>query len=193
VAEQADDATALLGALDATPAIVIARSYGGSVAVDLALRYPSSVRALALLEGDALGLSDRALEWTRALAERLRAVASDRGIDAVYEALIDEVMGPGVWPQFPAEARAVLSANGPALLAELGYVDEPHPDAAAFATIDVPVLVVAARESPVAQREMTDAMAAALPRAQLAVVDGGHLIDPASPAVLTFVEAVARG
>ena len=67
------------------------------------------------------------------------------------------------------------------------------PDAAAFATIDVPALLVAARESPVPQREMTDAMAAALPRAQVAVVDGGHLIDPASPAVLAFVEAVARG
>jgi pimeloyl-ACP methyl ester carboxylesterase len=43
----------------ATPAVVIGRSYGGAVAVDLALPYPDGVRALVLLEGDALGLSPR--------------------------------------------------------------------------------------------------------------------------------------
>lgn len=57
VAEQADDAAALLDALAAVPAVVIGRSYGGAVAIDLALRYPDRVRALVLLEGDALGLS----------------------------------------------------------------------------------------------------------------------------------------
>jgi pimeloyl-ACP methyl ester carboxylesterase len=41
VAEQADDAAALLDALATTPAVVIGRSYGGAVAVDLALRYPT--------------------------------------------------------------------------------------------------------------------------------------------------------
>jgi pimeloyl-ACP methyl ester carboxylesterase len=51
----ADDAAALLDASAATPAVVIGRSYGGAVAVDLALRYPGHVRALVLLEGDALG------------------------------------------------------------------------------------------------------------------------------------------
>jgi pimeloyl-ACP methyl ester carboxylesterase len=65
VAEQADDAAALLDALAAAPAVVIGRSYGGAVAIDLALRYPDRVRALVLLEGDALGLSPAALEWTK--------------------------------------------------------------------------------------------------------------------------------
>jgi pimeloyl-ACP methyl ester carboxylesterase len=40
VAEHADDAAALLETLDASPAIVIGRSYGGEIAIDLALRYP---------------------------------------------------------------------------------------------------------------------------------------------------------
>ena len=57
VAEQADDAAALLDALAAAPAVVIGRSYGGEVAIDLALRYPDRVRALVLLEPGALGLS----------------------------------------------------------------------------------------------------------------------------------------
>jgi pimeloyl-ACP methyl ester carboxylesterase len=51
VHQQADDAAALIDALAAAPAIVIGRSYGADIAIDLALRYPDRVRALALLEG----------------------------------------------------------------------------------------------------------------------------------------------
>jgi pimeloyl-ACP methyl ester carboxylesterase len=170
--------------------VVIGRSYGGAVAVDLALRYREGVRALVLLEGDALGLSPAGLEWTRAIRDRLRQVAGQQGVDAVYQTLIDEVAGVGVWDSFPDEVRRILSRNGPALLAELHYVDDAMPDAAAFASIDKPVLLVAASESPPPQREMTEAMAAALPDARTAMVAGGHLIDPAAPEVLAFVEEV---
>jgi esterase len=190
VAEQADDAAALLDALEATPAVVIGRSYGGAVAIDLALRYPDRVRALALLEGDALGLSPTGLEWTRAIADRLREVAAQDGTDAVYEALIGEVLGEGAWDSFPDEARRVLTQNGPALLAELRYVDEPMPGAAAFATIDKPTLLVAASDSPPEQRDMTEAMAGVLPNARTVLVAGGHLIDPAAPEVRAFVDEV---
>ena len=58
VHQHTDDAAALLQALDAAPAIVIGRSQGGEIAVDLALRYPEHVRALALLEGGGLALGD---------------------------------------------------------------------------------------------------------------------------------------
>jgi esterase len=190
VAEQADDAAALLDALAAAPAVVIGRSYGGAVAIDLVLRYPERVRALVLLEGDALGLSPAGLQWTRAIRDRLREVAARDGVDAVYEALIDEVVGEGAWDSFPDEVRRILTKNGPALLAELGYVDEVMPDAAAFATIDKPTLLVAASESPPEQREMTEAMADVLPNARAAQVAGGHLVDPAAPEVLAFVEEV---
>jgi pimeloyl-ACP methyl ester carboxylesterase len=187
VAEQADDAAALLDALAATPAVVIGRSYGGAVAIDLTLRHPDRVLALVLLEGDALGLSPTALEWTRGIADRLRQVAAQDGVDAVYEALIGEVLGEGAWDSFPDEARRILTDNGPALLAELGYVDEEMPGASAFATIDKPTLLLAASESPPEQRDMTQAMSRVLPNARLELVGGGHLIDPAAPEVLAFV------
>src|SRR5687768_13923549 len=51
VHQQADDAAALIDALAAAPTIVIGRSYGVDIAIDVALRYPERVRALVLLEG----------------------------------------------------------------------------------------------------------------------------------------------
>jgi esterase len=190
VAEQADDAAGLLDALAAAPAIIIGRSYGGAVAIDLALRYPDRVRALVLLEGDVLGLSPAALEWTRAVRADLREVAEQDGVDAVYEALIEAILGAGAWDAFPEEVRQLLTQNGPALLAELGYVDEPLPDADALGGIAVPALLVAASDSPPELREMSEATAEALPDARTAQVAGGHLIDPAAPEVMAFVKEV---
>jgi pimeloyl-ACP methyl ester carboxylesterase len=192
VGEQADDAASLLDALKAVPAIVMGRSYGGAVAIDLALRHSDHVRALVLLEGDALGLSPAGLEWSRDLRARMRGVADRDGVDAVYKAVIDEVMGEGVWESFPEGVQGVLTQNGPALLAELTYVDEEMPDAAAFATIEVPALLVAASDSPPEQREMTEKMAEVLPNARLVRVGGGHLVDPAGQEVLAFIQDVVE-
>jgi esterase len=189
-AEQAADAAALLDALGATPAIVIARSYGGEVALELALRHRGKVRALALLEGDALGVSERSLEWTRDIRAELREVAERDGMDAVYPALIDRVVASGIWATFPPHVREILIANGPALLAELAYVDQEHAGPEELTTIDVPVLLVAAADSPPEQVEMAEALADILPDTRFAVVEGGHLIDPSTPAVLEFVTEV---
>ena len=75
-------------------------------------------------------------------------------------------------------------------LAKPRYVDEEMPDAATFATVDKPTLLVAASESPPPQRDMSEAMADALPNARATLVAGGHLIAPAAPEILGFVEEV---
>jgi len=193
VAEHADDAAELLDALEATPAVVIGRSYGGTVAVDLALRHPGCVRALVVLEGDApRDLAPGTAEWIDALSGRLRRVAADAGVGAVAEALITQVAGEGAWDSFPEELQRALGQNGPAILAELGGEWWPQADAAALAAIEQPALLVAAADSRPALREATEALAEVLPNARLLRVGGGHLIDPAGPAVLAFVEEVLR-
>src|SRR5947208_369159 len=63
VDQHGDDAAALLQALDAVPAVVIGRSYGGETALELALQNPGSVRALVLLEAALLTLDEEAMAW----------------------------------------------------------------------------------------------------------------------------------
>jgi esterase len=192
VHEQADDAAGLIGALDAAPAVVIGRSYGGAVAIDLALRYPDRIRALALLEGDAPSLSAEATAWLDALAQDVYA-AEERDEASVAETVIAAVAGGEAWSSLPEEARDIFTANGPAIVAELrgGF---PEVDVEQLATIDRPTLLVAATESlQPGYGEVTGRMAEAMPSASVAWVEGGHLIDPAHPVVLDFLDDVMTG
>jgi esterase len=195
VSEHADDAAALLEALDAAPAVVVGRSYGGTVAMDLAIRYPELVRAIAVLEGDApRELAPATADWIDAAEAHVREAAERDGVGAVGEVLIEEILGEGVWLQLPEPMRRVLSENGEAILAELGGEWWLDADAEALAGLEQPALLVAAADSRPELRQPTEALASVLPGARLVVVDGGHLIDPAAPEVLAFVgEVLASG
>ena len=188
VPEHADDAAALLASLGAAPAVVIGRSYGGEIALDLAARYPERVRALVLLEPALLNLSDEARRWEEGV-HRVVTAAAERGVDGVARAFIGAVLGPDAWDGFSRDMKRMLTENGPAIVAEF----EGGPlriDVAGLAAIEAPTLIVAATASPQAFRDVTDCMVSAMPNARAALIGGGHFVDPASPEVLAFVREI---
>jgi esterase len=188
VHEQADDAAGLLEALDATPAVVVGRSQGGEIAVDLALRYPERVRALALLEGGGLALGESLRRWLAGVDERIFA-AAEADVSTVGETLLTEVLGDGAWGALPDAVRRIFTDNGPAIVGEeRGRLLDVTPEQ--LGTIRQPTLVVAAEGSPPVFAEAAELVAAAIPAARLERVGGDHLIDPAHPAVLAFVDGV---
>jgi esterase len=186
VRQHTDDAAALIEALHAAPAIVIGRSHGGEIAVDLALRYPGRVRALALLEGGGLSLSQAMTRWIADLDEQVLA-AAEADMSTVGETLLRGVLGDSAWEGMPEPVKQIFTANGPAIAAEArgGLLDVSTEQLSAIAQ---PTLLVAGNDSPPEFAEVTNLMAAAVPRARVEWVEGGHLINPAHPVVLGFVD-----
>ena len=73
----------------------------------------------------------------------------------------------------------------------LDLSEEPfHPTPEQLGRVAPPTLVVSGEDSYAAARAIDDRLVELLPRARHLVVPGGHLIDPASPAVLDFVAEV---
>jgi esterase len=190
VAEHARDVAALLDALDAAPAVVIGRSYGGETALELALQRPELVRGLVLLEAAALGLDDEAIEWGRQLLDAVEAAAA-RDPSSVAETFLRRVAGDEQWESFPDPLKRMFTDNSPAILAEFRGPALQR-TASDLARIDVPTLFVAAEGSPPMFRRVTELMTAAIPQARIVHVPGGHLIDPGEPDVLAFVTEVLR-
>ena len=89
----------------------------------------------------------------------------------------------------PSRCKQTFTANGPAIVAEHrgGLLDV---SAEQLGTIVQPTLLVAGKDSPPAFAEVTNLVAEAMPGARVEWVEGGHLINPAHPAVLGFVDEV---
>jgi pimeloyl-ACP methyl ester carboxylesterase len=187
VHQQTDDAAALIRALELSPAVVIGRSQGGEIAVDLALRYPDRIRALALLEGGGMSLSPEFARWSKQVLAPVFAGGGGR----IAGRRDDVSRGPRRrrLGRAPGRGAPGVRREQPAILAEeqgaLLEVTE-----AQLRTIDRPVLVVGARDSGPAFADVAERTARAIPTARLEWVDGSHLIDAAHPAALAFVDEV---
>jgi pimeloyl-ACP methyl ester carboxylesterase len=133
------------------------------------------------------------MRWGAELAEQAFA-AAEIDVDTVAETVFRRVLGDAGWDGLPEPAKQLFTANGPAIVAEFrgGDLDVT---ADQLGSIDRPTLLLAGRDSGPQFEEVTNLMAAAMPAARVEWVEGGHLINPAHPAVLRFVDevtAVAR-
>jgi len=126
---QADLIHDVLIELDATPAVVLGHSWGASVAVQLALRHPESVKALVLASGyyyptarvDALMLSPPALPI---IGDILRHTISPLLVRLMWPGLMRKIFGPKQVPEKfrrgfpvglavrPSQLRASASESG---------------------------------------------------------------------------------
>ena len=170
------------------PAHVIGHSFGGAVALRMAVESPALLRALVLIEPASYQLLAAAGE--RPLFEEVESInmrfverveAGD--LDAGFRGYIDYYGGgPGTWAAMPERGRDRLLANAPALAAELHAVqyDQVSPDD--LAGIDLPTLVIAGGDTIPAHRRIAELAATLIPGARMTEVTGaGHMVAVTHP------------
>jgi pimeloyl-ACP methyl ester carboxylesterase len=170
------DLERLAGLVD-RPADVVGHSYGGLLALQLALAHPDRVHSLTLYEPVAFGiLGDDEAEGSPARA--LPAYHADAaGLDEAWlSTFVDWWNGPGTWAALAEPTRAGFRAVGWKVYQEVASVIGDTTDRAHYATITVPTLVLAGTRSPRSEQLTCERLAEALPRARLQMFpDMGHM------------------
>ncbi|MGH2562611.1 MAG: alpha/beta fold hydrolase [Thermomicrobiales bacterium] len=146
--EQADDAAALIQALDLAPAAVFGTSGGAVILLNLLLRHPEVLRGAIVHEPPLLPVLPNAAEVTAMLQQMIEEHMARGGPPAAMEAFVREAAGDTAFEALDPALRERMLNNaeiffGVELDAFVSYV----PDAAELAAANVPVHVVAGRES----------------------------------------------
>jgi esterase len=187
--EHAQDLHGLLLAVASAPAVVIGRSYGGGVAVQLALAHPERIRALVLLEPAVTGLCAEYDRWEREFDAAIDAAAGSGDPDAAAETFLVRVFGSTYAQVVPTAVQEIIRGNAGAIVADCTAPTVPVEPRSLHA-ITVPVLAVAATSSPPALQALAGAVASSTADGRLVAVSGSHLINPATPEVLAFLDEV---
>jgi pimeloyl-ACP methyl ester carboxylesterase len=181
IPEQAADTRALLKHLGIDRAHVVGHSYGGNVALQLALDAPETVRSLALLEPALPAVLLTAPEFGAALGEVFpRYAAGDRAgaLDAFlrgacgpdYRAAFDRALGPEAFAEAVAAADTLFQHDLPALQSWSFTPDDAR-------RIAQPVLAVVGAESGPVFDRIQEAVRTSLPQAEEFVLPGAnHLL-----------------
>lgn len=159
-------------------------SFGGAVALRVAVAAPERVSALVLVSAPPLDLEPSAqLE----AAWEAEGAAMERGdVEAAVAAVVDAWTLPGAPPQLRSRVAAMqrrafeLDAAAPAEVTEAPDPLDLDPDA--LGKLDAPALVAAGEHDMPDFRASAEAMAATIPGARHAVIAGaGHLAPLETP------------
>jgi pimeloyl-ACP methyl ester carboxylesterase len=189
----------LLEALELVPAHVVTSSFGGTIALRLAIRRPEAFASLSCheppvwgpLEGD--HESREILQQSSGLLEAIatRIAAGDH--EAAARQFVDEVaFGPGAWENaLPLEGRAVLVQNAPTFLDELRDPDALKIDEDALKRLEISVRLTEGSESSPVFRRVVERLAELIPRATRETFEGAaHVPQFTSPK--RYVEVTKR-
>jgi pimeloyl-ACP methyl ester carboxylesterase len=181
----ADEAARTIDLIDRSmnKAHLVGHSYGGGVALHVALARPARVASLALYEPSAFHLlkiiGNRGAAAFAEIAHITRVTA--QGVIAgdyagAATAFVDYWGGVGAWAALRPTVQAELIRWAPkAPLDFHALIEEPTP-LAAYSHLRMPVLVMRGEHAPRPTRQIAEMLSSVVPEARLVIIDGaGHM------------------
>jgi pimeloyl-ACP methyl ester carboxylesterase len=178
------------------PAHLVGHSYGGTVALNVARRFPRQVASLTLIEPVAFHLLRRADEpdgWREiaALAERHLVLVGEGRDAAAAEAFVTYWTGSKAWQQMSDAARDSVVRSAAKVAAEWQLMFAAEDDCDANAGIESPTLLVRGGRTRTPARRVVELLRQALPHAlHHEIADAGHMSPLTHPA--DVAEAIQR-
>jgi pimeloyl-ACP methyl ester carboxylesterase len=179
---------------------LVGHSYGGAIALVAALKQPQRVRALALYEPTLFALveqessSPNDVDGIRNAADDAIALVRARDPAGAARRFIDFWMGGESFDRMPERNREAIIASIVSIEAwKEALFGEPTP-LAAFARLNVPVLLITGSRSPLSSRAVTQRLRRVLPHAEVTELEGlGHMgpvthPQPVNDAIRRFLE-----
>jgi pimeloyl-ACP methyl ester carboxylesterase len=179
-----EDDAALAAPLLAAPGGVhlVGHSYGGGVALKLALLYPERVRSVAVYEPVAFrllfahnGMHAPARE-VFAVAARMRLWMSLDRSERAAQHFVDYWSGAGTWEAMPQSRRQSIIGRMPALMPHFRALFNDSLHRQALARLSMPVLCLTGARTVASTRRIGELLRLALPRATHEMMAGmGHM------------------
>lgn len=195
------EAQRLLPLLASVPGGVhlLGHSYGGAVALQIALRWPEHVRSLTVYEPVRFALlrdGDAAL-WRGivAVGREIGAHALQGRLDDAGERFVDYWSRAGAWQSLAPQRRQAVAARMSKVCAEFEALFDDAVPAPAYRTLPMPVRLITGSRSPRPALRVAERLARACPDATLVRLDGlGHLgpIEDAGRVAAQFMPQLAR-
>jgi pimeloyl-ACP methyl ester carboxylesterase len=177
-----DEVAALTPWIHADGVHLFGHSYGATVALQIALRWPGRVKSLTLYEPVRFALL---FEHPATAAAGTAIVVVGRQIGhealsgelpAAAQRFVDYWSGEGTWDRLPPPRQQLLASRMPKVQAEFEALFSDRVPAAAYRALDVPMQLLGGSCSPLPARQVLDLLARQCPHATRTTLVGvGHM------------------
>ena len=198
-----DEAEALAPLLRAAPHGVhlVGHSYGGAVALELALRWPQHLRSLTLYEPMRPALLRDGQADDRRLFGEFVAMGREIGVEVLCgrspraaQRFVDYWAGTGAWAALAGPRQQAIVARMPKVRAEFGALFDDTAQLEQLRGLEVPVSLLCGTRSPAPALRIVERLLRTLPGVTLERFEGlGHLGPIEAPARVAARMALQRG
>lgn len=193
LASEAKPTVELIDQLSA-PVHIVGHSYGGAVALHLAMLRPEMVASLSLYEPCAFYLLEQLGDKGRAARDEISAIAnqvasfvSSGNYRAAAETFVEYWNGPGSWDAMHNKVQNALVNWTPKAPLDFHALFHEPATLADMANLNVPILIMRGQHAPLSTRTISVALSSILPSSRLEIVNGAGHMGP-----LTHSEAVSQ-